>query len=154
MVLRLINQIAAFVTTLLFKLSLWKVELIEQYTLYTMAISPWPCLFLEVSILWSFIPCYPQNFHSLLKSMITSNINFVLIKACCREAQACTVDSRSSSMRNRLQNVLGGCVRHTRTIFSFPRYCLGLRTIQEVFFAVLHYHIAGKFGRELNLVVW
>ena len=45
-------------------------------------------------------------------------------------------------MHNRLHEVLGGrvrCrrVRHTRTICSFPGYCLGLRMRQKVFFRCL-----------------
>ena len=49
-------------------------------------------------------------------------------------------------MSNRLHKVLGGhvqCrhVRHTRTIYGFPWYCLGLRMRQKVFFAVLHHFI-------------
>ena len=68
--------------------------------------------------------------------MITNDINFVL-ETCCREARACTVDSRSLSMCNRLHKVLGGRVQYTCTIYSFPGYCLELRTRQKVFFRCL-----------------
>ena len=46
-----------------------------------------------------------KRFRSIQRSLIINDINFVL-EACCREARACTVDSRSSSMRNRLHKVL------------------------------------------------
>ena len=66
--------------------------------------------------------------------MITNDMKY--------EIRACTVDSRSSIMRNRFHKVLGGRVRCRRgryigTICSFPGYCLGLMRHKVFFFCCL-----------------
>ena len=104
-----------------------KLELIEHVPRVPWQYHPWPCLFLEASILWILISCYS-----------CTNV-FVLFWDPWSQM---TLEAWSSSMRNRLHKVLGGRVRCRRgwyicTICSFPGYCLGLRTKHKVFFPCL-----------------